>query len=129
MSPEEVKDFDEGDDPNLIDNNQSPEAMEQCHSNNSAMSTSSSRRKSFHPQRQLTNAAETDESEENGVSIKERKFLLFYSISISLNNRSNFHLYAQIQKTKEETRFLSCSSTFMLARFFWCTKELTHRKR
>uniref|UniRef100_A0AC35G8L8 Uncharacterized protein n=1 Tax=Panagrolaimus sp. PS1159 TaxID=55785 RepID=A0AC35G8L8_9BILA len=52
--PKEFEDDETLEDSNLVNDNESPENMEQCHSNNSAMSNSSSRRKRCLPQRQIT---------------------------------------------------------------------------
>lgn len=58
---------------NLENDNESFENMEQCHSNNSAMSNSSSRRKRCLPQRQITTDI-NNVTEENGILHKDCKF-------------------------------------------------------
>lgn len=99
---EESKDFgdeEESEEPNdsaMIDGDQSPETMEQCHSNNSAMSNSSSRRKCFQPQRQVANNS-VQQSEGNGIPAKDCKFLLFYGLNIRVQSKK---LYTCMHKFK-----------------------------
>jgi hypothetical protein len=75
LAIDEPKEFDDDEtleDSNLVNDNESPENMEQCHSNNSAMSNSSSRRKRCLPQRQITTENCIGE---NGISIKDSEIL------------------------------------------------------
>ncbi|KAE9556083.1 hypothetical protein FO519_000717 [Halicephalobus sp. NKZ332] len=58
--------------------NEAPEADNVCHSNNSAMSNSSSRRKCFHPQRQVTgnnDLAEDSEFANEAVEVEENSIV------------------------------------------------------